>query len=270
MIQSNFEIFVYFWIAFAIVLFPLLIKIRAPYGRHTSLSWGPVLSNRAGWIIMELPSLVLFMVLFLSGDPYGAKWVFFAFWVIHYTNRIFVFPLRTKTRGKKMPLLIVALASVFNLINGFVNGYWLGHMSHLRQGFGGQVEGGELRAESMGMYGVEWFTDPRFIIGVSVFVVGLVINQSADNYLIRLRKGDRRGYFIPRGGLFKYVSCPNFLGEIIEWTGFAIMTWALPGLSFAVWTAVNLIPRALHHHSWYKENFNDYPTERKAVIPGLL
>lgn len=211
---------------------------------------------------MELPSLVLFMVLFLRGDPFGVKWVFFAFWVIHYTNRIFIFPLRTKTRGKKIPVLIVVFASIFNLINGFVNGYWLG----------GESWSKELGARSMGeeLYTIGWFSDPRFIIGVSVFIVGFVINQASDNYLIKLRKGNRKGYFIPEGGLFKYVSCPNFLGEIIEWTGFAIMTWALPGLSFAVWTAVNLIPRALHHHSWYKENFNNYPKDRKAVIPGIL
>jgi len=48
------------------------------------------------------------------------------------------------------------------------------------------------------------------------------------------------------------------------------MTWSLPGLSFAVWTAANLIPRALHHHSWYKKEFKDYPQKRKAIFPGFL
>ena len=70
--------------------------------------------------------------------------------------------------------------------------------------------------------------------------------------------------------MFRYVSCPNHFGEIVEWAGFAVMCWNLPALSFAVWTAGNLIPRALSHHRWYRERFPDYPPERKAVIPFVL
>ena len=39
------------------------------------------------------------------------------------------------------------------------------------------------------------------------------------------------------------------------------MTWCSPALAFAVWTLVNLLPRALHHHKWYQETFSDYPPE---------
>jgi protein-S-isoprenylcysteine O-methyltransferase Ste14 len=66
------------------------------------------------------------------------------------------------------------------------------------------------------------------------------------------------------------VSCPNYLGEIVEWTGFALLTWSLPAVSFAAWTVANLVPRALAHHRWYRERFPDYPRRRKALIPGLL
>ena len=96
-----------------------------------------------------------------------------------------------------------------------------------------------------------------------------MINWQSDNILIHLRKLGEKGYKIPHGGFFKWISCPNHFGEIIEWTGFAIMTWSLSGLSFAIWTAVNLIPRALDHHKWYKDTFSDYPQKRKAVIPFL-
>ena len=63
---------------------------------------------------------------------------------------------------------------------------------------------------------------------------------------------------------------PNYLGECIEWLGWAIMTWSFSGFVFALWTTFNLLPRALKHHSWYKEKFNDYPKERKAIIPKIL
>ena len=94
--------------------------------------------------------------------------------------------------------------------------------------------------------------------------------MQSDSILINLRKPGETGYKIPQGGMFSHVSCPNHMGEIIEWTGFGIMMWALPGVSFAIWTAANLIPRALEHHKWYYEKFKDYPKDRKAIIPRLL
>ena len=259
LLKEHFNILVIVWIGLAALLFPLLLKVRAPYGRHASAKWGSSIDNRLGWFIMELPSLVLITVLFLTGNKWEINilWVFFMLWFVHYFNRIFIFPFRTRTKGKKIPVLVVFLALFFNLVNGFLNGYWLGY-----------IAGG--RGQGAGGYYIDWVTDPRFIIGMIFFFSGFLINQVSDNHLIHLRNGKRSGYSIPTHPLFIKISCPNFAGEIIEWTGFAIMTWSLPGLSFAVWTAVNLIPRALHHHRWYKKHFPDYPAKRKAVIPGVL
>ena len=59
------------------------------------------------------------------------------------------------------------------------------------------------------------------------------------------------------------------LTKILEWTGFAIAAWSLPGLAFAVFTFANLAPRAFANHKWYKEKFPDYPEERKALLPFI-
>jgi hypothetical protein len=240
------------WMIIAVVLFPFLIRIKAPYGRHSSLKWGPVLSNRLGWFIMELPTLLLFTTLFLSGNVIktAVTWLIFSCWAIHYTYRIFIFPLRTRTKDKTIPLTIVIMAALFNLVNGFMNGYWLGFVS--------------------GVYDLSLLTNIRFIAGLVLFISGFIINQAADNYLINLRSEGKKGYFIPKGKLFKSISCPNFAGEMVEWIGFALMAWCMPALSFVVWTAANLIPRALHHHKWYSDTFADYPPDRKAIIPGVL
>ena len=139
---------------------------------------------------------------------------------------------------------------LFNLINAFINSYFLRSLS--------------------GKYELSWLYDPRFVTGAVFFLGGLIINWQSDNILIHLRKPGETGYFIPRGGLFNYISCPNHFSEIIEWTGFALMTWSLPGLAFATWTLVNLLPRALHHHKWYKQTFPDYPVKRKALIPFII
>jgi len=240
------------WTLLALVIIPTQLRMPAPYGRHARTDWGPMIPNRVGWFAMELVSLVVFAGLFLLGPTVktAPMWVFFALWVAHYVNRSLIFPWRTRTSGKSMPLAIAGSAALFNIVNAELNGLYLGW-------FGDTYPGA-------------WLADPRFIIGLVVFVLGAGINLWSDNKLIALRAGGKQGYSIPRGGLFNAVSCPNHLGEIIEWSGFALMCWNLPALSFAVWTAANLIPRALSHHAWYRRTFADYPAARKAVIPGVL
>ncbi|OMJ09859.1 Steroid 5-alpha-reductase DET2 [Smittium culicis] len=77
-------------------------------------------------------------------------------------------------------------------------------------------------------------------------------------------------YSIPRGGLFKLVSCPHYFGELLEWSGYTLAGGGLAGLLFVVSTAANLIPRAVQIHRWYRNEFANYPAERKAIIPLIL
>lgn len=245
---ENFKTAVLIWIGIAILIFPIQLFITAPYGRHSKRTWGPMINNRLGWIIMEIPALLVFLLLILKGINSNNLIVLIAssLWVAHYIHRSLIFPFRIKTGNKKMPILIMLFAVIFNSVNGFINGYWLGNLSS---------------------YSLDWLFDIRFILGIILFVAGFVINQFHDKILIKLRKNSTNGYQIPYGGLFKYISCPNFFGEIIEWAGFALLVWSLPALAFFVWTFINLVPRAIDHHKWYKKQFADYPRKRKAIIP---
>jgi hypothetical protein len=247
---SYFNIAVLSWIGLALLLFPVQLYITAPYGRHVHSGWGPRISNRLGWFVMEFVSLAVFGALFLAGPTTktAPMWVFFALWTAHYANRSLIYPWRTRTGGKTIPLAIVASAVGFNVINAGLNGYYLGWLAH---------------------YPTSWLTDARFFAGIILLAVGAATNLWADDRLISLRSEDAE-YAIPRGGLFQCVSCPNHLGEIVEWCGFALMCWSLPALSFAMWTAANLIPRALSHHRWYRARFAEYPVTRRAVIPFLI
>jgi steroid 5-alpha reductase family enzyme len=123
---------------------------------------------------------------------------------------------------------------------------------------------------SFGRADVRWLTDPRFVVGASIFWGGYALNRAADRALIRLRAPGQSGYQIPRGPLCRCVSCPNYLGEIVQWFGFALATWSLAGLAFALYTAANVGPRALSHHRDYRERFVDYPADRRALIPFIL
>lgn len=240
------------WAGLGLLVFVLLLFVTAPYGRHSRKDWGPNISNRMGWFLMEFPSLLVFILCFLFGPNQiqPLTWIFFAIYVFHYTNRSVVYPWRTRTSGKQMPLVVALMAVCFNLVNGFLNGYYFSAFSRI--------------------YSWEWLVDARFIIGCIVFGSGVLLNWWSDQILLNLRKGGKKGYFIPEGGLFRWISCPNFLGEILEWTGFAIMTWSPAALVFALWTFFNLVPRALDHHKWYRATFPEYPTERRALIPYLL
>ncbi len=251
MSPTTFDLFLYGWIALAILLFPIQLRITAPYGRHSHAGWGWQIDNRLGWIIMELVSPLCFSYFFLSGELPKSRpmWFFFILWNLHYLHRSLLFPFRMKTKGKQIPLAIVGCAIFFNLINGSTNAYFLGSLCV--------------------PYPESWLLDGRFITGLLLFATGAAVNIRADNHLLALRKPGESGYKIPQGGLFRLISCPNHFGEILEWSGFAIMCWNLPALSFAIWTAANLIPRAVSHHRWYLQHFPDYPKNRKAVIPFL-
>ncbi len=254
MTNSFFNILVFSWIAVALFIFPAILKIAAPYGRHTTSKWGVLIDNRLGWILMELPALLVFALFYLlgSGEKPEVTWVFFGLWITHYINRTLIFPFRLRTNGKKMPVAIVLMAVCFNFVNGFINGYYLGTMATSAE------------------YPAAWFFDPRFLAGLILFIFGMAVNWQSDNILIHLRKPGDTGYVIPQKGFFRLVSCPNHFGEMIEWSGFALMAWNWAAVAFAVWTIANLLPRALHHHKWYKGKFADYPASRKAVIPYIL
>ncbi len=148
-----------------------------------------------------------------------------------------------------MPISIVGMAILFNCINATINARWI---------------------SQLGDYPDSWLTSTAFLSGVGIFLIGWAINQHSDTVLFRLRGPGETGYKIPRGGLYRWVSCPNYLGEMLEWVGWAIAAWSVAGLAFAVFTIANLLPRAIANHRWYQDNFAEYPPRRRAVVPFLL
>ncbi|MFC2172312.1 DUF1295 domain-containing protein [Acidobacteriota bacterium] len=246
-----FQILIILWFAIAIAVFFALLHITAPYGRHQRLGWGPSIDKRIGWIIMESPAVLVFAAFFTAGEHRrgAAAFIFLVMWEAHYIHRAAVYPLRLGGKTRRNPVIIIALAFFFNVVNGGLNGWYLFHLS--------------------GGYAPEWMTDPRFLLGLGLFIAGFALNRLADGKLKKVKGAQPSGYGIPRGGLYEWVSCPNYLGEIIEWAGWALATWSLPGLAFAVWTTANLVPRARSHHNWYHRKFPDYPDKRRALIPGI-
>lgn len=237
----------------ALLLLPT--NLKAPYGRYSAAKgWGVPLDPKVCWIFMESPNVYISAgCFFVAGEAAAtgsvANRALLGMLIVHYINRSFIYPFRMKG-GKKMPVSVMLMAFSFCVLNGYLQARQLC---------------------SFAVYGEEWVRDPRFIVGALVYFVGMYINLQADDILRNLRKPGETGYKIPRGGMFEYVSGANFFGEIVEWSGYAIASWSLPGVAFAVFTACNIGPRAVEHHKWYLTKFKgEYPAGRKAVIPFLF
>ncbi len=247
-----FLIFLGIWCLVAVAVFIVLFFIPAPYGKIKSKGWGPSLNSSVAWLVMESVSWSGMVALFLLGN--NRSWPVCAFlllWLGHYLYRSLLFPFLRSKASSVMPVMVMFSGMGFNVGNAFFNGFWLFH-------------------QPGAVYGNEWFLDPRFIIGTVLFLTGFTLNVTSDRILRRLRNGRGAAYKIPYGGLFRLVSCPNYLGEIIEWIGWAVLTWSPAGAAFALWTIANLGPRALSYHAWYRKTFPDYPAARKALIPFIL
>jgi len=230
----------------------MLLFIAAPYGRYHRPGWGPALNPRPAWLAMESPAVFVILLMFLTGPgrerPWS--WVFLMIWEIHYLQRAFIYPFLLPENRRRFPALLVFFGFVFNSVNGYINGWHLFH--------------------GAGIYTPEWFASWRFLLGATVFILGLGINIGSDAVLRNLKKRTGEGYAVPRGGLFDYVASPNYLGEMLEWTGWAVLTWSWAGLAFAVFTFANLFPRAVRNRRWYRENFPGYPQNRRILIPFIL
>lgn len=244
----------YVMIGLAVVVFIALQKVTAGYGMMYTKKWGPTIGNRPGWVLMESPVFFAMIILWaLSPRRYEiVPAVMATFFLIHYFQRSFIFPLLIKGKSR-MPLIIILMGIVFNLVNAYLIGGWLFYVA------------------PQDYYPLSWLTSPQFIVGTLIFIAGFIINIQSDSIIRHLRKpGDRRHY-IPQGGMYRYVTSANYFGEFTEWVGFAILSWSLAGSVFALWTFANLAPRAKSLHHRYCEEFGDRFTSlhRKYIIPFI-
>ena len=174
----------------ALAIFILLFFISAPYGRHIRKGWGPSISSKWGWIIMECPTVIVFVVLFAISDRKIelVPIVLLVLWLLHYVQRDLIFPFFLRT-NKRMPLLIMFFGMIFNTSNTYLQARWIFHFAK-ETGLGPQYVPG-------------WLVDPRFIAGVIIFIIGYIINRHSDIVLRDLRKPGEKGYKIPFGGMYK-------------------------------------------------------------------
>ncbi len=252
--MSSYEILLVVMALIAVIVFISLYFVDAGYGMLFDKKWGRAINNKVAWVLMEAPVFIVMLLMWaLSPRRFEiVPLIFFLLFEIHYFQRSFIFPLKMSGRGV-MPLGIISMGVVFNLLNGYIQGRWIFYLA------------------PENLYRAAWLLSPQFIIGIVVFITGMAINLHSDYIVRHLRKPGDTNHYLPKGGLFNYVTSANYFGEFVEWVGFAVMTWSWAGALFALWTFANLAPRANTINKRYREWFGEEMKGKnlKRMIPFI-
>jgi 3-oxo-5-alpha-steroid 4-dehydrogenase 1 len=242
-LHETFNIFLIAMSITALIVFIALFFVTAGYGKFTTAKWGASVNNKIGWVLMESPVFIAMLLLwFFSPRRFMiAPFIMFLLFETHYFHRSFIFPLLLKGKSK-MPVSIISMGVTFNLLNAIMQGGWLLYLS------------------APDRYPSSWLYSPQFIAGTILFICGMLINMQSDRIIRNLRKPGDTAHYLPHGGMYNYVTSANYFGEILEWTGFAILTWSAAGAVFAWWTFANLVPRSAEI---YKKYCSDFPGQVK-------
>lgn len=252
MTLEHFNILLIIMAAIAAIVFVALYFVEAGYGMLFNKRWGAPIPNKIAWVCMEAPVFLVMLLLWAWSDRRfeTVPLLFFLFFELHYLQRSFIFPLLIKGKSK-MPAGIMAMGIVFNLLNGYIQGMWIFYLS------------------PENMYTAEWLTTPQFMVGTLLFFGGMLVNWQSDYIVRHLRRPGDTNHYLPRGGMFDYVTSANYFGELVEWCGFALLTWSASGALFAWWTFANLVPRANTIWHKYKAMFGPEVGRRKRIIPFI-
>ncbi len=251
---ETYNLFLWIMAAVAVVVFVALYFVEAGYGYLFNPKFGFPVPNRVAWVLMECPVFIVMALLWWMSDYalQTAPLVLFIIFQTHYFQRSFIFPLLI--RGKsKMPAGIMLMGMVFNTLNAVMQGGWIFYYGPER-----------------GYYD-DWMSKPYIYIGIAVWLFGFITNLHSDYVIRHLRKPGDTKHYIPRGGMFRYVSSANYFGEFMEWVGFAIASWSWAGVVFALWTFANLGPRSASLYKRYEKEFGEEFTKlgRKRIIPFI-
>ncbi|KAL5791084.1 hypothetical protein ACOSQ2_005972 [Xanthoceras sorbifolium] len=134
-------------------------------------------------------------------------------------------------------------------------------------------------AEQMAAFEFEWweFVNPLVKlgwlqwIGAAIFLWGWIHQHHCHVILGSLREHPKQinEYVIPFGDWFELVSSPHYLAEIVIYAGLLV---ASGGADLTIWllfgfVVANLAFAAADTHRWYLQKFDNYPSNRRAIVP---
>ncbi len=235
---------------FSIFTLISLFFVKGNYGKLFDSNKSPfAISNRLGWFIEEIPNVIVTLFYCftnnLTWNSISVKIFLISPFFIHYLHRALYFPFKLAERP--ISIEIILIGCIYCCINS------------------------TMQCRSIFLFSSSSLTEFNYYnyVGLLLFFIGMYINIYHDYVMIRLKL--TKGYSIPKKFLFEYVTCPNYLGEILEWLGYALFCDTLSAYIFAFSTFCNLFPRAIDYHNWYITKFKDeYPKNRKIILPLLF
>lgn len=207
------------------------------------------LPSRLGMLLIYAPAAVAGVLTHLACDGPWTPWhgLTLGLIAVHFVRRCVEV------------LAVHRYSGVTNLLTAVaISGLYAG-VSALLAGIGAT----EVSPALLGSDGFE----PLWVAGVALWAVGAAINIGHHILLARLRSPGQTDYVLPRGGLFRWVACPHYLGEIIGWFGFALVFHHIGAFVVAGAMTFYLAGRSAHTLRWYGERFDTLPPGWKRLVP---
>ncbi|MEL6342854.1 MAG: DUF1295 domain-containing protein [Myxococcota bacterium] len=207
------------------------------------------------WKLMTLPAIPSVLVFYAMAGGFqthnlmSPQAVFIGLYCLHYLYRSLIYPQRLRTSRQRYSPVLVVLTWTYYIPMGYFMGTYFAQNDPI----------------------IAQLSLPVMLIGGLLFFSGLVSTILHDEWLIRLRHTPSQDYAIPTRGLFQYTSNAHYFSEFVEWTGFALMTMALPAFVHQVAVFALMLPQAIKTHTWYRNHFGTrYPTNRTSFFPFLF
>jgi len=242
--EKYFHLFVTGWTFLALLSLPMVLNRKPEKEQELDEK---LKTSKTNLILPELLSIAAFTFIFLTGNSAktSVTWLFFFFWISHFGIKIIFNTLnghhyKTRSVNTKMFSVIVT-------VNALINGYYLGWL--------------------WPAYAVSWINHPAFLGGSILIILGFVIQISAN---IGIATNEEIDKHVLNSGLHKIVFCPAYFGEILQWGGFAIITWSAPAAAAFCWMLPMLYMQATVQKHRYLHKFPELPMARKALVPYIL
>ena len=201
-------------------------RLRLPYSKFGT---GGGVNSRAGLTLAYATPICVYIALWIEGGapqtPYHL--VVLAAFLFHFVRRILEILF---VNSYSRPTLLCALVTIALLYGGAATSCAFFQVHTLGQPT----------------------SNPIFMLGVLVFAFGELLNGYHHWLLARLRAPGVRTYGVPRGGLFGWAASPHYLGEILSFVGYAMMSDLLPVWGNALVMSAYLASRANTTLKWYQ------------------
>jgi len=108
-------------------------------------------------------------------------------------------------------------------------------------------------------------------LGFPWFCVFMLLNFLCHLRLKYMRPKGTNDFVIPHGGLFEYITCPNYFCEIMTWFGFNILTGFTPaGIAFNIVGAAQMVKWATERREKFIKLFGSkWPKKRWVLFPFI-